>query len=78
MAKTSLYRRLYIGRPHGEARDSDEVELASKKSGWDRESGFPSEDLIVDFCYEDFYRVTGQKLEPGEMHKVNIKVEVLD
>lgn len=68
-------RRVWLGRP-AEDYYRDSIELSDVKSGWSESVGF--DDPVAEFCVGDFTRVTGILLEPGELRRVRIHVEVLD
>lgn len=75
-------KRLYIGK-----KDNDNLhyELGTKKKYWYPRYGFGTTTnscvdcgYLVSFCPELFEAVTGIKLEPGEVRRVKIHMELLD
>ena len=67
-------KRVYLGRRECCGR----YELATTKKSWCPWLGFDGIDTLEAFCTKDFERVTGIKLGPGEVRRVNINIEILD
>jgi len=71
--------RLYIGKVKAEYRHHDYYELGKSKSWWDPIVGFRGAGCLYDFNMpkEQFERIFGIKLAPGEIRKVKqIIIEV--
>lgn len=67
---------VYLGKT-----DDSRYEIGTKKRPWGDadDGGFPDfgdSGYVSGFCEEDFERVTGIRLEPGELLKVTITVEL--
>ncbi len=66
--------RLYLGRTK-ETHDSfSSYAIGAHKKDWIAEGGFDAS-FIASFCADDFQRVTGIRLDQGEVVRVRILVE---
>ena len=70
MNRFKKLRAVWLGR----LLDSDTYEVGDRKKDWDSKNGFGASYITFYFA-DEFERVTGIRLEPGEVRKVRIIVE---
>ena len=68
-----LHGDLYLGfvKPDPTLRNDSYYELGTSEKGWDPSRGFRGSDYLNYFCKEEFERITGISLMPGEVRKVD-------
>lgn len=65
---------LWLGRTVEGKDKFSNYQIATRKKDWTPEDGFVNDSFITSFCGADFERVTGVKLEMGEVLKVSIAI----
>ncbi len=65
---------IWLGRTSLEGSSFSNYQIATRKSDWSADDGFDAS-FISSFCGDDFERVTGLRLERGELVRVTISVE---
>ena len=68
--------KLWLGRTLENRDKFSNYQIASRKKDWTPEDGFDAS-FITSFCGVDFERVTGVRLEMGEVVKVQILIDGL-
>lgn len=66
--------RLHLGRTMDESSTFSNYQISSRKRDWSKKEGF-GEGFIASFCGDEFEKVTGIRLEKGEVVRVRITVE---
>ena len=68
--------KLYLGRTLEGVDNFSNYQIATRRGDWDDADGFDAS-FIASFCGADFERVTGIRLERGEVLKVQILIDDL-
>ncbi len=66
--------RLWLGRTVANEHSFSNYQIATRRRDWTDVDGFDAS-FIASFCGEEFERVTGVRLEKGEVVRVTISVE---
>jgi len=69
MKTVKKLKKLYVGRVR---RSEHSYEIGRDKKGFSETFGFHDKYFLGTFCKNDFERVTGISLEPGEVQRVEI------
>lgn len=65
---------LWLGRTLDREHSFSNYQIAVRKKDWDEQVGFDAS-FIAAFCGDEFERVTGVRLEKGEVVRVTLCVE---
>jgi len=72
-----MSRRVYLSRDG--CNDETNVELYLHKPKYDKDAkifDYPmAAGFLIDFCYEEFLKITRFKIKPGEYRRVRINIE---
>jgi hypothetical protein len=66
--------QIWLGRTLDSKHSFSNYQIAMRKKDWNRADGFDAS-FITSFCGDDFERVTGVRLERGEVVKVSIVID---
>lgn len=66
--------RLYLGRTSLPGSGFSNYQIGTRRKDWDDDEGF-THSFIASFCGDDFEKVTGVRLEEGEVVRVRIEVQ---
>ena len=65
--------KLWLGRTTTGEHTFSNYQIATRKKDWNPEDGFDAS-FITSFCGDEFEKVTGVRLELGEVVKVSIVI----
>ena len=65
---------LWLGRTNHTGSTFSNYQIATRKGDWSPDDGFDGT-FISSFCGDDFERVTGIRLDLGELVRVRISIE---